>query len=699
MALISQIRKHGAWIMVIMIALGVGGFILMDMTVGQTSLFGSAQPTLGKISGTKIKVQEFSNVEAMLGSAADPYSRRNSLWNFFVEEILIGKEANALGLAISDAELIDLQYGPEPSPIIQQRFADPATGQLNREQLNGLRQMIDQGTADAQLKAFWEFQKKEIIKDRLQSKLGALVAKGMYVPTWMAEQANREQTQMFSINFVKVPFEAIDNADVALEDADFAAYIKENAELLKAKEERRKIQYVSFDVRPSKADSAALEQSLKDLVAEFDTTSNDTLFVERNLGVMDKAFAKKEELSPAFADSLFNLPVGTVFGPYIDGNAYRLTKVLDRKVIPDSVRSRHILLPAQDQVSLAVSQDRIDSIKQVIEEGKTTFEAMAAQYGTDGTSTRGGDLDYAGPGMMVKPFNDLIFFEAELGKLYTVITEFGVHLVEVTDKKFINNTQGVRLATITKTILPSEDTRGARYDEALAFVSKTRTLDALSKEAKKKNLTLETSPPVTANDAALGSLGPGQQSREIVKWAFSADPGDVSSVIYVYTDPIENYDNRYVIAALQSVQKKGVPTVKDIKADIEPVVINRKKGEMISQRLKGKDLAAASREFSVPIDTAAGLNFAMTFIPELGNEPKLLGKTASMEQGKTTEPIIGNGGVYVARVIQKTSPSALVNVPEMRNSLSIGPRAQVSAVLMEGIKNSSKIKDNRSKYF
>ncbi len=685
--------------MVIMIALGVGGFILMDMTVGQTSLFGSAQPTLGKISGTKIKVQEFSNVEAMLGSAADPYSRRNSLWNFFVEEILIGKEANALGLAISDAELIDLQYGPEPSPIIQQRFADPATGQLNREQLNGLRQMIDQGTADAQLKAFWEFQKKEIIKDRLQSKLGALVAKGMYVPTWMAEQANREQTQMFSINFVKVPFEAIDNADVALEDADFAAYIKENAELLKAKEERRKIQYVSFDVRPSKADSAALEQSLKDLVAEFDTTSNDTLFVERNLGVMDKAFAKKEELSPAFADSLFNLPVGTVFGPYIDGNAYRLTKVLDRKVIPDSVRSRHILLPAQDQVSLAVSQDRIDSIKQVIEEGKTTFEAMAAQYGTDGTSTRGGDLDYAGPGMMVKPFNDLIFFEAELGKLYTVITEFGVHLVEVTDKKFINNTQGVRLATITKTILPSEDTRGARYDEALAFVSKTRTLDALSKEAKKKNLTLETSPPVTANDAALGSLGPGQQSREIVKWAFSADPGDVSSVIYVYTDPIENYDNRYVIAALQSVQKKGVPTVKDIKADIEPVVINRKKGEMISQRLKGKDLAAASREFSVPIDTAAGLNFAMTFIPELGNEPKLLGKTASMEQGKTTEPIIGNGGVYVARVIQKTSPSALVNVPEMRNSLSIGPRAQVSAVLMEGIKNSSKIKDNRSKYF
>ncbi|MBK6947361.1 MAG: peptidylprolyl isomerase [Haliscomenobacter sp.] len=699
MALISQIRKHGAWVMVIMIALGVGGFILMDMTVGQTSLFGSAQPTLGKISGTKIKVQQFSNIEALLGSTADPYSRRTSLWNFLVEEILINKEANALGLAISDAELIDLQYDPEPSPIIQQRFADPLTQQLNREQLNGLRQTIDQGTAEAQLKAFWEFQEKEIIKDRLQSKLAALVAKALYVPSWMAEQANREQTQMFSADYVKVPFEAIDNADVALEDADFEAYIKENAELLKTKEERRKIQYVSFDVRPSKADSTALEQELNDLVAEFDTTSNDTSFVERNLGVMDKAFLKKEELSPAFADTLFKLSIGAVFGPYIDGNTYRLTKVLDRNIIPDSVRSRHILLPAQDQVSLSISQGRIDSIKQVIEEGKTTFEAMAAQFGTDGTATKGGDLDYAGMGMMVKPFNDLIFFEAEVGKLYTVITEFGVHLVEVTDKKFINNTQGIRLATISKTILPSEDTRGTRYDEALAFLSKTRTLDALSKEAKKKKLTLETAPPVTANDAVLGPLGPGQQSREIIKWAFSADQGDVSNVIYVYTDPVENYDNRYVIAALQSVQKKGVPAVKDIKADIEPVVINRKKGEMISQRLKGKNLTAASGEFSIPIDTIAGLNFGMTFIPELGNEPKLLGKIATLEQGKTTEPIIGNGGVYVARVILKTNPSALANLPEMRNSLSVGPRAQVSAVLMEAIKNSSKIKDNRAKYF
>jgi len=74
--------------------------------------------------------------------------------------------------------------------------------------------------------------------------------------------------------YVKVPFEAMDNADVSLEDADYEAYIEENAATLKQKEERRRIQYLSFPVSATAADSAALRQSLQDLVAEFDSTDN-----------------------------------------------------------------------------------------------------------------------------------------------------------------------------------------------------------------------------------------------------------------------------------------------------------------------------------------------------------------------------------------------------------------------------------------
>lgn len=699
MALISQIRKHGSWIMIILIALGVGGFILMDMTVGQTSLFGSAQPTMGKVGNTKIKIQEFTNIESILGSTADPLARRSSLWDFLVQEILLKGEADQLGLSVSAAELTDLQYGPEPSSIITQRFQNPTTGQLDREQLNQIRQMIDQNTAEPSVRAFWKFQEREIVKERLQGKVGALIAKGLYTPTWVAEQINREQTEQFNFMYVKVPFEAIDNSDVALEDADYEAYIQENAAALKLKEERRKIQYLSFDVRPSLADSNALKQSLQELAAEFDSTSNDTLFVERNLGFMDKAFFKKEELLASYADTLFNLPVGKVFGPYLEGNTFRLSKVLNRKVLPDSVRSRHILIPAQDQQTLVFAQTRVDSLKKVIEEGKGTFADLAQKFGTDGSASAGGDLKFVAPGMMVKPFNDLIFYEAEQGKLYTVVTEFGVHLVEVTDKKFINNASGIQMATISKTIYPSEDTRNTSYDKAMSIVTNAGTADDLKKLAKKNQVELQTAPAAAENDFMLGDLGSNQQARDIIKWAFEADPGDVSNIIYVFSDPVENYDNRYVIASLQSIQPKGLPKVADIKADIEPLVMNRKKGEMISKKLQGKTLTQAAGVYSTPVDTLTGINFAMSFIPELGSEPKLLGKLSSMTQGKLSSPIVGTGGVYVALLTEKTAPTAAPNLADIRNLIANTSRSQVSFMFMEGLKNSAKIKDYRSKFF
>ena len=87
MALISKIRQQGSWILIILIALGLGGFILMDMTSGQTSVFGSSQPVLAKINGQKIDVNEFNRTESILysGSTSDVFARRENIWNYFVE--------------------------------------------------------------------------------------------------------------------------------------------------------------------------------------------------------------------------------------------------------------------------------------------------------------------------------------------------------------------------------------------------------------------------------------------------------------------------------------------------------------------------------------------------------------------------------------------------------------------------------------
>lgn len=704
MALIGTIRKRGSWILIILIALGLGGFIIQDMFSGGPSGAMGGQPPLGKINGEKLDINEFNRTESILysGSSGDLYSRRNSLWNYYVEKALVEEEADALGLGVGKTELTDLQFGPQPSPVIAQRFVDPNTGQINFQQLSQIRSQLQSGQfTDPNLRAYWGVQEKEIVKERLQGKLTAMVTKGLYTPKWMAEMGHTAQTESFNVELVRIPFDEIDNGQVSLSDADFKAYMNERPGVYERDEETRRVDYVVFNVLATAQDSADIRQELTDLVGEWKKSDNDTTFVQRNQGTINPAYLTPDQISPVIADTLETLPTGTIYGPYMESGAYKAVKLVDRKVIPDSVQSRHILLRVQTQQAMVTAMTRIDSIKTAIEEGGATWEEMNQKYNQDvAAQAKGGDLGYAGANMMVKPFNDLIFFDAEVGELNTVVTQFGVHLVEVLDFKYIENQEGTRLAFLSRNIIPSETTQSNRYDEALTFLSEQSDLSAMTQTvAERPDLTLETSSPLETNGFVVGSLGTGQASRDLIRWAFSAKTGQISSEIYIYSDPQLYYDNKYVVAGLKSIQKPGMPGVDEVRADIEQLVTNRKKGEMIAGQVAGKDINAIASEYDVPVDTAENLTFSTSFVPNLGNEPKLLGALANLEQGQTTGPMVGNSGVFVARVLDKTVPSAITNYATLRQQLSSTVRSQIGGQLMQAMRSDAKIQDNRSTYY
>lgn len=702
MALISTIRKNSALI-VVLIALGLLGFIIQDMMGGQNSIFGSIQPSLGKINGTKVDLNEFNRTESILyaGSSGDVYARRSALWDYFVEKALIDQEGAKLGLGVSKNELNDLQFGPEPSPIIMQRFMDQTTGQLNREQLNSLKQQITSNTLTATARSYWAIQEQEIIKDRIQTKLMNMVSKGMYVPSWLAEMTQLESATMMELVFTRVPFDAVDNSEVSISDEDYENYLKENPGLFKFDQEARKIGLVTFEVKPTKADSAAQRAKVATLISDWRKAPNDTVFVEQNLGTIDGAYVKRDGFLQ-FADTIFNLSVGEIFGPYVDGNAYRAVKLIDRKVIPDSVKSRHILIRPDAVTPLAVATARIDSIKTQIEKGTTTFEAMAARFGQDGTSMSGGDLGYTGINGMVKPYNDLIFFQAEQGKLYTVETQFGVHLVEVTGKKITSNSTGVRVAYVGEVIKPSKETETQRFEEAQRFLNANgKDLESMLAAAKKmKGVTQETSQAVNASEFFLGSLGAGQTSRDIVRWAFGASKGEVAPDIYTYTDPTEFYTNKYVLAGVKTIFKPGKPTADQVKEDIETAVINRKKGELIVDKLKGKSVEAAAAQYSVKVDTMRNIRFNQTFLPNnVGTEPRLNAYAFKLKEGQSTKPFAGNNGVYVVKAFNVADATLSDDVNQLKTTLANSARAQVGTRFMPAFRKTAKIVDRRSKYF
>lgn len=707
MALISQIRKN-SWILVVMIALGLGGFILMDMTAGQQSLFGGSQFTVGNVEGEKIDWNKFNRVEQVIygNSGAEPYSRRENLWNFFVEEIIVSNEAEGNGLGIGKTELLELQFGDNNmrniSPVIQARFGDPMTGMINMQLLNQYKTSIQNKTlTDPAIRSFWAQQEKEIIKDRLQTKLTFMVEKGMYTPSWMAEMSNKDLNQRMDFAYVKVPLDEVENAEVSLSDSDFKAYLKENEALYALEEETRSIAYVSFPVLPTPEDSAAIRNNLSELAAEFEATADDSLFLLNNQGEIDATFYKKDELSLTLADNLFDAPVGSVYGPYKEANSYKIAKLLDKQVLPDSVKSRHILIRATTPADFASAEKLLDSLTTLVERGVESFDSLAAKFGTDGTAQLGGDLGYVTQGTMVQPFNDLIFMEAVPGKLYQINTQFGRHLVEVTGRKFIDNEPSVRVGIVSQSIVPSDETQNAVYDKVLAFIGENRDLAAMEASADKDpQLSIENVYGLKENDYAVGSLDAGGSSRNMIRWAFEASKGEVSGDIYSYQDPVEFYDNQYVVAALLNIQSPGLPDVASVRGEIEPLVINKKKAELIADKIAGMDLASIASTYNVEVDTATGVAFSQTFVTGVGSEPEVIAAASGLNNGAVSGAVIGNSGVFKLVMVNKTSMEGVdPNIPQIRQQMSAINRSQVYSGLIEGMKRSAKIKDYRFKFY
>ena len=435
MALISKIRNN-SWLLVVLVALGLLGFIVMDMTSGQQSAFGGSQTTLADIEGKKVDWRQFNRVEQVLygNSSGDVFSRRDQLWNYFVEEALVKEEAEALGLGVSRTELMDLQFGTNPSPVIQQRFMNPQTRQVDFQQLNQIKTAIEDGSIndDPRLTAFWAHQEKEVIKERLQSKISAMISKAIYTPTWMAEMGNSEINAPATFSYVQIPYDGIDSTEVELVDADYEAYLEKNKEQYKNDKATRVVEYLVFDVLPTPADSAALKAEVEGLIPDFAAAENDSAFTEREYGIPPGNYVTKDAISPVIADTLASLGTGDVFGPYTDAGKYKAVKLVDRRMIADSADTRHILRQAQEPQQFAQAKKTIDSLENLLLTQGASFDSLAIRFSQDpGSANKGGLYEGVTPGQFVPAFNEVLFVTGNIGEYYKVRTSYGWHLIEV----------------------------------------------------------------------------------------------------------------------------------------------------------------------------------------------------------------------------------------------------------------------------
>jgi peptidyl-prolyl cis-trans isomerase D len=704
MALIQKIREKSALVMTLMV-LAIVAFIGMLITQDSNRSWGQLNnsTTVANVAGKELDIRDLDRTSELLyGNRGSDLNVRTNVFNSFVEEAIVSKEAKAAGLGVCKDELLDLEFGQNISPIIAQFVGNPQTGQVDGQQLMQIKDMIQKNTLPAQGKASWAEIEKQVVKERLQNKLTNIVTKGIYTPTWAVEDGYKDLTEPVDFQYVKIPFDRIDDKDITVSDSDIKGYLDENKGRFMTEEETRNIEFLSLDVTPTVADSTALRNRIEGLKDKFVTSTNDSVYAVTNNGYYPNQYQNKESLTGDAKELAYSTPIGGVFGPYVDAKAYWLAKVVDRKSGPDSVKNRHFLFSLEKHGSFAACQKMADSVKNILQGNIAMWDSLNVKLNDDpGSSQKGGDYGYTPNGRMVAEYNDLIFYKAVQGALYTVQTRFGVHIVQVTGVKQGKGETRAKLAYIRQPITPSQETDRAASRIADDLLLGSKNSEELKQNALKQGLQLQTSPNFKSSDLQLGAFGQATGVRQLIRWAYEAKAGERSKQTFAMQQQGEPFVSQYVVAALKTIIPKGLPSVAAIKEQVTPLVKNRKKGEALKTKIGTvSDLSALVAQFNSKVDTATAVTFNANFVPNMGQEAKVIGAAFTTPVGSISPAVIGESGVFVLKVTKKDPISnSPVDKSVLRQQLAAGSKNTVRSSLMRSLKKKVTIEDNRAKFF
>jgi peptidyl-prolyl cis-trans isomerase D len=709
MQIIQNIRDKGAAIVIVVIALSLIGFILMDAKPGSNrSFFGESTSTsVGEVNGEPIENKEFSEkvkqAEDQYGGAAignQLYEIRQSVWDQLVAEKVITKEFKKLGLSFSPKEMSAIMFSSDAPYTLKQAFTDKQTGQYDINKVQEWWKTAKK-SKDEQRAAI-EAQIIEPMKlQTLYSKYNGMIAASAYYPTWMQKKDLSERNQIANISYVGVPYTVINDNEIKVSDTEIIDYITKKKSVYK-QDGGRFISYVSFSANPSPTDSIKARESVAVLKEPFIVDTNANNFIARNMSTIKyfDGYSLKSKLAMVQKDSIANLPIGKVYGPYLDGGAYVLAKMLGNRQMPDSVRARTILVSTRDlqtgqpTISDSIAKQRIDSISSAIK-GGADFNTMVLMYSDDRVSKdKGGAYDFSSLQFqnLPKEFSEVVFYGTS-GDKKIVRTDIGWYYIEVISQK--NFETAYKVAYMSKQILPTDETVNNASMKATKLSGENREVKSFDAYVIKNALQKINVPNmITQNEYRLGLL---QDARQLIRWAFEAKAGDVSEPFSI--------EDQFVVAAVTKIQPEGLPDATTARPLVEALIRKQKKADIIKEKLsKANSLETAASVYNQPIRTAgvdSTLTFGSQIINGIGDEPKLIGAAFNKNfQTKLSQPIDGTGGVFVIKV------NGIENLPtETAENIALQSTEQTKSLLQklsgwfESLKKTAEIKDTRSKQY
>ncbi|MBW3467666.1 SurA N-terminal domain-containing protein [Arthrospiribacter ruber] len=703
MALIKKIRqKTGLAIGVIAVGLIfflVGGDILSP----NSTLLGGSSNKVGEIAGERITYEEyirkieeikfqFQQNTGRTPSENEMNSIREQAWQALIVDKVFDSQFDALGLTVSDAELVDMVQGKNIIAELRQQLTNPETGEFDRNQLVAFLQSLED--AGPEQRAFWAQQERLFADARLRIKYDNLLSTSEYATKAEGRMEHKMSNTIADVDHLFIPFYAIPDTAVSVSDSELRDYINKNKEKFKVTN-AADLAYVSFPINPSSEDSAAVISEMRRLTEELGNAESDSVFAIRNSEAQRpfQTFLPGDALPNSLTSNVDEIEEGEIYGPFLTNRStyvtYKITSKFDGT---PRMRAAHILFGTQglsDDAKAEVKQNA-ESVLKEIQDG-LNFATAAAQYGQDGTAQRGGDLGWFAKEDFVDEFAEVSFAQRNTGLINRLVeTEYGYHIISVTD---LPKRESFKIATIERELIASDATRNDAYRKADFFAANAGNASEFNANAEKEGYRV-----IQANnvDAFARNLNNLTNAREVIRWAFNdASEGKVSGVFEL--------DNAYIVATLKQRYEEGTATLDQVRPQVLLQVRNEKKAKLIKDKIAGKSTLEEMRDVfpdDASLDNTPDLKLSASVLPGVGFAPSAVGAAFGLkESGQISKPVQEDVGIIVLKLNSLTPASEVGDYSNFQRQLTLNSSQRTAYMIMMALEDLANVKDYRYKFF
>jgi peptidyl-prolyl cis-trans isomerase D len=716
MSVLEKIRSKTS-LLVGIVGLALVIFILESLLGSGSALFSNQDLEVGKINGDNIDYPAFSakvNEQIAQIQQSNPNATVDektkeqiieSVWSQMINDRVIKLQYKKLGISVSEDELFDLML-VHPHQYVIQQLTDQKTGKVYEGfarpdgtlDLAKLNQWV--GQMNAEQEKFWLQLEKSILEVRTAEKYNNAVKKGLYVTKAEAKDAFIAQNKQVNVAFVLKPYATVADSTVKVTDDELNAYYNKHKNDYKIADATRKIEYIAYDVMPSKADYDALMKDAQRATDEFKTkvASEDSAYIAQETEGGQVSISSYSKKNMIITDStVFGASKGTVYGPYVEGTFIKIYKLADVKSIADSAKVRHILIGLQSQKTQTqrtpeVAKRVADSLLVLIKNKQVKFDTLVKTMSDDlGSIDKGGDYGWFDENKgFVDPFKNA-GLQGTVGNITIVPTQFGFHIIEVLNvSKTRHNSYTV--AQITKLIAPSGETSQEYYKTASDFAGKNQTGEAFNKSVDAEKLNKRIAENIKEGDKTLPGL---EGAKDLVRWTYKAKKGEVS--------PVFEFKDRFVVAQLVGIKDKGIAPLEDVKDEVTTKTIRDKKAETFMTEFKSKAGASKSiddiaSKLGLTTEKSENLTFSAYNVAAIGREDALIGSASAMKAGSTSKAIKGDNGVFVVNVLSVKDAVLPQDFKAKQKEIEQMNTGRVDYDLFDALKEKANIEDHRGKF-